>query len=184
MDGGRGYGAACKNFQRRGNLGVADEAKKLRAAGILPWGSWPRPRSRTRLQKRKDPASAVVSVYYQLRAGTVARPDWVKNLADWFVMIPDGAVQYGWCLLRQASPDYVTARTFFLTAAQRGVPMYSYGVRLLYDGLNLLAERDAGDTEVAAAFRAVRRLAAVIDWRSAFTSLALTETDSAVTLSE
>jgi hypothetical protein len=136
------------------------------------------------LQKRKDPASAVVSVYYQLRAGTVARPDWVKNLADWFVMIPDGAVQYGWCLLRQASPDYVTARTFFLTAAQRGVPMYSYGVRLLYDGLNLLAERDAGDTEVAAAFRAVRRLAAVIDWRSAFTSLALTETDSAVTLSE
>jgi hypothetical protein len=34
MEGGRGYGAACKNFQRRGNLGVADEPKKLRAAGI------------------------------------------------------------------------------------------------------------------------------------------------------
>ena len=131
-------------------------------------------------QKRRDPASAVVSVYYQMRAGTIVHTDWVRNLADWFTMIPDGAVQYGWCLLRQPSPDNMTARKYFLTAAERGIPMYSYGVRLLYDGLNLLAERFSGDVEIASAFRGVRRIAAVIDWNASVTSLALTGDPSVV----
>jgi hypothetical protein len=82
--------------------------------------------------------------------------------------------------LRQPSPDNVAARKYFLMASQRGIPMYSYGVRLLYDGLNLLAERFSGDVEIASAFRAVRRIAAVIDWKISVTSLALTGTPSEV----
>lgn len=135
-------------------------------------------------QKRRDPASAVVAAYFQLRAGTTVRTHWVQNLADQFPMIPDGAVQHGWCLLRQPSPDNLTARKYFLIAAQRGIPMYSYGVRLLYDGLNLLAERFSGDVEIASAFRAVRRIAAAIDWKASVTSLALTGGPSVVAFEE
>jgi hypothetical protein len=124
-------------------------------------------------QKRRDPASAVISGYYSLRADHIRHPDWVKNLADWFPLVPDGAVQYGWCLMRQPTPDTVQARQYFLEAARRGIPMYTYGVRLLYDGLSLFAERAPDDKEVADAFYSIRRIASATDWQSGGTSLIL-----------
>jgi len=124
-------------------------------------------------QKKQNPSAAVVSVYYMMRAGTLSHPDWVKNLADWFPLIPDGPVLYAWCLLKQEKPDYVGARSYLLMATQRGIPIYTYGIRLLYDGLNLFAERDPTDDAVRQGFLAARRLAAAVDWHSAVTSLAL-----------
>ena len=81
-------------------------------------------------QKRRDPASAVVSgaCTTSCAPGRLSTPTGCRTSPNWFTMIPDGAGQYGWCVLRQPSPDNITARQALPTATQRGIPMYSYGV--------------------------------------------------------
>jgi hypothetical protein len=65
------------------------------------------------------------------------------------------------------------ARMRLLQAVQRGTPIYSVGVRLLIDGLELFADcadlRGEPDDEVKRALRQIRRYAAAMDWGQSLT---------------
>lgn len=103
---------------------------------------------------------------------------WVDNLARSFPWLPDGPILAGWLALRgRAEPRVDQARAAFLEAHRRGLPFYAAALRLLYDGLSLLAndatEDGRGDDEVQAALAAVRRLVLRLDVRQPFTVLQL-----------
>jgi hypothetical protein len=88
---------------------------------------------------------------------------WTKNLMDWFPWLPDGAIINGWLhLQRGRDVDTKTARGCFLTAAQRGVPIFTAGLKLLVQGLTIL-DYSSKDAEVVAALSKVRPFAAAVD---------------------
>jgi hypothetical protein len=138
-------------------------------------------------EKLEDPFGAAIAGYVLLR--TAARPEeqqarqaWMRNLANWFPRIPDGAVIYGASLLRGAdagdpeAPSRVDeARTYLLEAVARGIPTYTMGLRLLFDSLRALGEERGDDTELAAALARVRTVAAYADWTAQTTTLAYAE---------
>ena len=121
--------------------------------------------------KMEDPASAIIAAYYMLRAGKVTNPGWLRVLADHFSHIADGAVIYAWYLMRRAAPDMDEVREYFIQAIQRGIPCCTYGVRLLYDGLYMLTERNSEDREAHACFENFRAVARNADWGSQTTSI-------------
>jgi hypothetical protein len=104
---------------------------------------------------------------------------WIKNLMKWFPWIPDGAIQFGWFMLHkgQNAGDEAAARNALLTAYQRGLPLYSAGVRWLLDGLTLLADQDREDgrhdAELLAALADVHAVARATDIQQPLTSIRL-----------
>jgi hypothetical protein len=125
--------------------------------------------------RRTDPFGACIAGYFLLRAGRLERQAWMKNLADWFPDIPDGAVIYAVSLLRD--PDATgrrahAARDYLLEAVRRGVPIYTVGLRLLFDSLQYLA-REEDDREVASALARVRFIAAYTDWDAQTTTFSI-----------
>ena len=127
--------------------------------------------------KADDPSSAIVAGYFMLKASSLRHENWLQRLAEGFSGLPDGAVIFGWALLRREEPDYAGARRFFLMAAHRGIPIYSTGLRLLYDGLNVVLDHDEADREVYQTFQAVRRIAATTDWKADVTSFSLSDAE-------
>ena len=103
---------------------------------------------------------------------------WVDTLARSVPWLPDGPILAGWLALRGgAEPRVDQARAALLEAHRRGLPFYAASLRLLYDGLTLLANDAAedarGDDELQAALAAVRRLVLRLDVRQPFTVLQL-----------
>jgi hypothetical protein len=119
--------------------------------------------------KISDPNTAALGGYYLLRTGELERlHSWPANLADWMEWISDGPIIRAWQLLRGGTPrSGETPRRRLLEAAQRGVPIYSEGLRLLIDGLKVVGRADPEDTEVAAAIDRMGAYAAVADWSRA-----------------
>jgi hypothetical protein len=117
-------------------------------------------------------ADAVIEA---LKASYIRYEELLQKLAEGFTGLPDGAVIFGWALIRREEPNYEGARHFFLTAARWGIPLYSTGLRLLYDGLNVLLHYSEEDKEVHRMFQAVRRIAAATDWKADVTSFSLPE---------
>ena len=64
--------------------------------------------------------------------------DWPKNLANWFPFLPDGCVIWAWLLIYQKPAERSEIARYLFMAAERGIPIYSEGLRLLTDGLRLL----------------------------------------------
>ena len=96
--------------------------------------------------KVDDPIAAIVAGYFLLRAGSFDRlHDWTSNLANWFPSFSDGAVICGWHMA--LSNRWELAEHWFTEAVQRGIPLYTQGLRLLHDGLRLLAGRGANVEE-------------------------------------
>jgi hypothetical protein len=121
-------------------------------------------------QKLGDPSAAAVGGYYLLRAQKLDRlHDWTQNLDNWFPWLPDGAVIHAWHLLRQERPDVERARDRLLEAERRGVPLYTQGLRMLFDGLDLLA-RKLGDENLKRAWERVERYAVAANWRAMTTT--------------
>ena len=90
-------------------------------------------------EKRLDPNTAVICGYFSLLASSDEQMhDWLRNLEHWFDFLPDGAVVHAWQALTESTPNFAIARERLLVAAQRGLPTYAFGVRLLYDGLAVL----------------------------------------------
>jgi hypothetical protein len=117
--------------------------------------------------KEEDPSSAAIGGYYLLKAGELERlHDWTRNLADWFPWMADGAVIHAWHLLRRPKPDIERARQRLLEAVRRGLPLFTEGLRLLYDGLDFFASQKTDDVEVAHARDRVRRYARACTWHS------------------
>lgn len=94
------------------------------------------------LQKWVDPMAAAIGGYFLLKTGELDRMrDWGNNLANWFTWMPDGAVIHGWQLIREgANADTIKIiRKRFIEAVNRGIPIYTEGLRLLYEGLMMLS---------------------------------------------
>lgn len=123
--------------------------------------------------KVADPAAAAVGGYYLLRTSDLTRlHQWPQNLANWMQWMPDGALIHAWQLIRQQQeaeePEEEaalrTARDRLLEAVERGIPVYTEGLRLLVAGLKLLDfEADGRDREVRDALDRVRPFAAAAD---------------------
>lgn len=116
--------------------------------------------------KREKPFAACIAGYFLLRAGRREKQDWLKNLADWFRRIPDGAVIYGTSLLRgeRGDVELTEARRYLLAAVSRGIPVYTTGLRLLFDGLRTLIAEGSTDEELVSALARIRYIAAFADW--------------------
>jgi hypothetical protein len=88
--------------------------------------------------KMDDPYAAAVGAYLLLRLKKFDRmQDWARNLANQFDFLSDGCVIWAWQLIhQQKNSDEI--RKYLLKAVERGLPVYSEGLRLLTDGLRLM----------------------------------------------
>jgi hypothetical protein len=127
--------------------------------------------------KREDPFGAALAGYLLLRTGKILpeKQAWMRNLRDWFPLIPDGPVVCGTALLRAG--DVEGARENLLEAVIRGIPTYTIGLRMLFDALSALAEEREGDTELATALAKVRAVTAYADWTRQTTTLTYASAD-------
>jgi len=128
------------------------------------------------LYKRRDPPSAAIGGYYILKAGELDRlHDWANNLANWFPWLPDGAIIHAWQLIKtnnHSLRDYMKIKERLLEAYGRGVPVYTEGVRLLYEGLlQLSAFFYRADREIEKTLEQVRALISLVDWNQGITTL-------------
>jgi hypothetical protein len=121
-----------------------------------------------------DPYSGTVGAYLLLRLRRFDRlREWTREIADRFEFLPDGCVLWAWQLL-QTHPDRAReAREYLLRAAARGLPVYTDGLRLLLDGLQMMGEAAAGERERISAE------AGDVIWSAPLTTtIALDETDA------
>jgi hypothetical protein len=122
-------------------------------------------------EKYLNPIHAILAAYTLQKVGGDEHSDWLSNLAHSFQYLPDGALLYGWYLIRAGrAPE---AKEFFRTALARGVPMYSLGVRLLRDGLSFLRGLEPEDADIKTDTARAFRLAAAINPSSELTCLRL-----------
>jgi hypothetical protein len=125
-------------------------------------------------EKREGPFAACIAGYFLLRAGHGEKQDWMRNLANWFPMIADGAVIYATSLLRAGGPiEREEARRYLIEAVSRGIPVYTVGLRLLFDGLRSLLEERGSDEELSLALGRIRYVAAFTDWSAHTTTFSL-----------
>lgn len=119
--------------------------------------------------KWTSPFGAAAGAYVLMRLGRPGRIDWTRNLLDGFPWLPDGGVIHATQLLRtygqtpraRAAKVLTEARHALVEAANRGVPVFTEGVRLLADGLANVASTSAyrGDDDVAGALTYAESLA-------------------------
>ena len=130
--------------------------------------------------KQDDPFGAAIAGYVLLRTGVglkgvLNQRAWMKNLADWFPQIPDGAVIYAASLMRgedgQQSSRIEEARDYLLKAVNRGIPTYTIGMRMVFDTLRSLVAARTDDEELGEAFARVCSAAAYTDWSAQTTTL-------------
>lgn len=123
-------------------------------------------------EKVASPEGAAAAGYFLLRVGRQESiGDWPENFANWFGWLPDASVIHAWQLLRRPGvPERDVARSRLLDAVAAGVPVYTEGLRLLFEGLQALAGDDAADAEVAGALAQVRAYAAACDWDAVHTT--------------
>jgi hypothetical protein len=97
---------------------------------------------------------------------------WVRNLAQWFPQIPDGAIQLAQLLLRlrRSTADVTEAMSLLKQAYSRGLPYYTLGLRWLLEGLERVGRLDP---EAAQMSKAVRAVASRIHPQSPFTIVRL-----------
>jgi hypothetical protein len=92
---------------------------------------------------------------------------WVVAVGDQYGWLPDLHVVHAWRWLRERGRSKrAIARDLLLRAADAGVPRYTEGLRLLYDGLRLVAASDPWDSAAEEAVSEVRPYAEACDWAS------------------
>ncbi len=113
-------------------------------------------------KKIEDPASAAIGGYFLLKTGKLEKMhDWANNLADLFSWMSDGCVIHAWQLIQQDQKVYgplniTLIRQRLLEAVQRGIPIYSEGLRLLNEGLMMLSFDLKGDADIEAALKKIK----------------------------
>lgn len=129
-----------------------------------------------------DTSAAAIGGYYLLKIRDFERMhDWAYNLATRFPWLPDGSIIFAWQLLKEQrlnieiDPSNInTIRQYLLEAFDRGLPMYTEGMRLLYEGLNLLhiykKSLKIDDSEVTSALTKVGSYIDAIDWTQPMTT--------------
>lgn len=111
-------------------------------------------------EKMENPFAAAAGAYL-MALGDIGSSDrsWMENLYRRFAWLPDGAIAWGWRLLREGergSDSWVDARRALMDACSRGLPYFTVGLHVLVDALTALSMSDKSDDEVS------RMLAAVV----------------------
>jgi hypothetical protein len=128
--------------------------------------SWTEQAADLVMGKIQDPYSAAIGAYVLLRLGhTEKMKDWAKNLADWFPFLSDGCIIWAWQKLRGGTSEEDEVAHYLEQAVNRGLPVYTEGVRLLMDGLRLIGKRGE------AARGKVDKLAPEVIWSSPLTAV-------------
>ena len=122
--------------------------------------------------KLRDPDGAAVASYFLLRVGQQeSLKDWPANFAEWFPDLPDAAVIHAWQLLRRPGvPDRDLALERLRDAVLAGIPRYTEGLRLLFQGLQILETADPPSNVISGLLEKVRPYAAACDWNSVHTT--------------
>ncbi|MFT3678682.1 MAG: hypothetical protein QM791_00330 [Ferruginibacter sp.] len=124
-------------------------------------------------EKLDNPVYAAVGGYYLLKIKDLGRiHHWANNLADWFTNLPDGPVIHAWQMILQGETETAFIKERLLQAFKRGVPLFTEGLRLLYEGLNMLGfTEEYRDSELQSAIKAVRACMQLADMRQPHTTL-------------
>ena len=154
---------------------VMEEAEELEFLGT---GAPPEAKEAEELLRGKlrNPFGAAVGGYYLLQIRDFERMhNWPNNFANWLPWLPDGAVIHAWQLLLTAGIEYRSnARERLLQAWSRGLPVYSQGLRLLIDGLELFENsrrrENVDDKAVENALEEIRVYAEAVDWNQRLTT--------------
>ena len=125
--------------------------------------------------KMVDPCSAAIGAYYLLRLEKFDRlHDWAKNLANIIEWMPDGSIIWAWQLIKQGrlnkNVNIEEVRSRLLEACERGMPIYTEGFKLLWDGLRMLNDTLPNDEIVTKALKMVYKYVEAIDWNFAVTT--------------
>jgi hypothetical protein len=147
------------------------------SSGALPTARQMAETAKAMLYDKTDNPFAAAAGAYAL-VGTAVEASrrewhgWVRNLMNWFDVIPDGAIQWGQLRMRMRrnKSDVKEAREAFKLAYRRGLPFYSLGVRWLLDGLELVSH---DDTEAGEMLKHVRQVAWRTNFQQPFTILRL-----------
>jgi hypothetical protein len=116
-------------------------------------------------EKMRDPYAAAVGAYLLLRLKRFNEMrEWARNLANRFPFLPDGCIIWAWQLIHQQPSNTEEIRKYLHMAVDRGLPVYSEGLRLLTDGLRLLGSD--GETALQGLLNSV----GVILWTSPLTA--------------
>jgi len=129
-------------------------------------------------EKMANPFAAAAGAYVlieQLGESTEEEwRSWVKNLATYFPLLPDGAILHAHALLHEGSDKALGA---LLEAFKRGAPLFARGVRILLEDLLRFNPSDLRDpyteSAVQAATHIVRRYAGGLDPNQAFSTFRL-----------
>ena len=143
---------ALRGYLLSGEIEVA----RALAAGVLA--------ERLLAAKMAAPRIAALGAYVLLRTGELERlHNWPDNLTRWKPWLPDGPLIAAWQRLRSPHPHYDEVCELLLEAESRGMPVYTEGVRLLRDGLDLFRSDDE-DWPVAEAVERVAGYAQALNW--------------------
>jgi hypothetical protein len=108
--------------------------------------------------------------YYLVRSG-ITVDDLKHNLEYKLRWIPDMCVIYAWMQYKDAS-NLNLFHDFLIEAVDNGLPVYTEGLRLLYEGLEMLASsRATRNRKVTRALSLVRQYVEKIDWSQETTTL-------------
>lgn len=170
---------SSQDWQLESLLSLLGRGKTDKAEDLLDKNGLAQEAEQRLFSKVTDPYGAMIGGYALLHLQALERMHhWAANLANWFDWIPDGAVIHGWQqfeLAREAPDDASReqligeARTSFLEAQQRGVPIIAEGVRRLRDGLLMFHSNDKSDQEVKDALARVGGYTAAVDFTASTT---------------
>lgn len=89
-------------------------------------------------EKQEDPVAAAIGGYYLLKTRSLERlHSWPNNLANWYGWLPDGCIIHAWQMIMDNNGynNNILIRSRLLEAVERGMPVFTEGLRLLYEGL-------------------------------------------------
>ncbi|KQC31336.1 hypothetical protein [Flagellimonas eckloniae] len=125
--------------------------------------------------KVSNPTAAAIGGYYLLKFEKFDQlHNWARNLANWSDWLPDGSIIWAWQLIKQGRRtggfDVNEVRKRFLEASQRGLPIYTEGLRLLWEGLKMLCYTNRDDEELKSALDRIGKYAEAADWSATVTT--------------
>lgn len=130
--------------------------------------------------KIENPSYAALGGYFLLRSNSMEQlHDWPRNLANWFEWFPDGCIIYAAQLMRSEKPVVEDIEYWLIEAYQRGIPLYTEGLRLLYEGFTKLYFMDYRKSGIIdTAFKEIQKWISYSDAESGFTILRIPINDT------
>lgn len=130
----------------------------------------------------KSATAAAIVGYFFLKIGTLGYlVDGARFMADNYPWMPDGCVIHAWQFMQQeeqSAADIALITNRLVEAVGRGVPFYTEGLRLLYDGLVKLSYfYNKRNTRVQRALAIVEKYVSGTDWSNDSTTFSVDTLD-------